>query len=146
MKDKIIKTIYKVAGFIGLSFVVLFLSGLAEIWIREIGIVTFSIVGIVLGVAVEELFKFIPLWQSKIKIDPLEYLLVLATVFTLFEFFHNHWTLVDLQSFGGRLRLVPHYLFIGSYLLGARENKYLGLGMSTTSHLVWNFAVLFLFK
>lgn len=138
----ILKIIYKIIGFIGLSFIIFLLAGLTEIGFEKIGIISLSIMGIILFVIIEELLKFLPLWQSKVKINPYEYLLVLATVFTFFEFFYGHWALTDLQTISGWTRIVPHYLFVGFYLLGARKNKYLGLGLSTTSHLIWNFIIL----
>lgn len=134
--------IFRIIGFTGLSLGLFFIAGLTEIGFEKLGVIAISVMGIILFVFIEEIVKLSPLLLSK-RFDPKEYLLVVATVFSLFEYYYGGWQLYEVITLAGVIRLVPHYLYAGLYLWGLRSgSKYTALSLAVAGHLVWNIVVL----
>lgn len=130
----------RIGSFLVVSITIFFLAGFIEIGLTKIfenfGITLMVIEGVILFAIIEEGLKFFPLWRWNV--EPFEYLLVLVTVFTFIEFFYGNWALADLKTIYGWLRLLPHFIFAGFYLLGSLKNKYFGFMLSVAGHSAWN--------
>lgn len=124
-------------SYVGLGLLLFIIGFLVESGFTGIGVRGRSSIGIPLFVLIEEAVKLFPLWKCK-GIVVWKYLLIVATVFTLFEYFGTGFKPHEILTIGGIVRILPHYLFAGLYLWSAKEGKFFGFLVAANGHLYWN--------